>query len=293
MAAPIQTCYRHPDRRAGVTCQRCDRPICPNCMSQASVGFHCPECSKEGRQRVYTARTLFRGGAPIVTQALIAVNVLVFLVGLAQSGDALASSTNSFIDDYGVLGSAFTRHINGTIVPVGVAHGEWYRLVTGGFLHAGLLHIGLNMFALWILGSQLEPAIGRVRFGVVYGTALLAGSFGVMLVSPHEPTVGASGAIFGLLGLALAAQRSQGINIWQSGLGPVLLINLAFTFGVSGISIGGHVGGLIGGYLAGALLYEVGPRIKNHTIPIWLCVALGAACFVGGILAANASAPII
>src|SRR3954453_16052132 len=105
MAAPIPTCYRHPDRRAGVTCQRCDRPICPSFMTQASVGFHCPECAKQGRQRVYTARPLCRGGSPIVTQALIAVNVIVFLVGFVQSGDALASGSNSFIADYGVLGS--------------------------------------------------------------------------------------------------------------------------------------------------------------------------------------------
>src|SRR4051812_3136731 len=291
MAAPIQTCYRHPDRRAGVTCQRCDRPICPSCMTQASVGFHCPECAKQGRQRVYTARTLFRGGSPIVTQALIAVNVLVFLVGLGQSSgsDAFTGGTSSFIDDYGVLGSAFFRHVNGTITPVGVAHGEWYRLVTGGFLHAGLLHIGLNMFALWILGSQLEPAIGRLRFGVIYGVSLLAGSLGVMLLSPESPTVGASGAIFGLFGLAVAIQLSRGINIWQSGLGTILLINLAFTFGVPGISIGGHLGGLAGGFLCGVLLHELGPRLKLEVLPVVLCVVVGAACFGGALVAATAA----
>src|SRR4051794_38101046 len=149
MAAPIQTCYRHPDRRAGVTCQRCNRPICPQCMSQASVGFHCPECSKHGQQRVYTARTILRGAAPLVTQVLIGINVLVFLAGLGKtSGDAFSGS-NSLIDDYGLLGSAVQIH-RGVLSLVGVAHGEWWRVVTGGFLHAGLLHIGMNMFALWI-----------------------------------------------------------------------------------------------------------------------------------------------
>jgi membrane associated rhomboid family serine protease len=281
MTAAIQTCYRHPDRRAGVTCQRCDRPICPQCMSQASVGFHCPECSKQGKQKVYTARTIMGGSHPIVTQALIAVNVLVYFLG---------ASDRQFATDYGLLGSGRLFFNDGTTQLVGVAHGEWYRLVTGGFLHANILHLGMNMFALWILGSQLEAAVGRLRFGVVYAAALLAGSLGVMLVSPNELTVGASGAIFGLLGLALAAQRSQGINIWQSGLGGILLINLAFTFGIPGISIGGHLGGLAGGYLCGAIFYELGPRVRDPRISIALCSALGLLCFAGALVAASALA---
>jgi membrane associated rhomboid family serine protease len=146
------------------------------------------------------------------------------------------------------------------------------------------------MFALWVLGSQLEAAIGRLRFALVYFVALIAGSLGVMFLTPHTPTVGASGAIFGLFGLALAAQRSQGINIWQSGLGGILLINLAFTFGVRGISIGGHIGGLIGGYLCGLVLYELSPRARNANVPIAACVALGAACFVAAIVTASGSA---
>jgi membrane associated rhomboid family serine protease len=250
-------------------------------MTGASVGFHCPECSKQGKQRVYTARTIMgRATQPIVTQVLIGINVLVYFASTAN---------NRFVTDYGVLGSATLQYTDGTLKPIGVAHGEWYRLVTGGFLHANILHLGMNMFALWILGSQLEAAVGRVRFALVYGSALLAGSFGVMLLSAHEPTVGASGAIFGLLGLALAAQRSQGINIWQSGLGGILLINLAFTFGVPGISIGGHVGGLAGGYLCGVVLYEIGPRLRNATMTLVLCGAVGALALVGGLIAAGAS----
>ena len=253
-------------------------------MSQASVGFHCPECSKQGKQRVYTARTLMRGGGqPFVTQALIGVNVLIYF---------LTAGNDRFAADYELLGSARLSVPGHDVftLPIGVAHGEWYRVVTGGFLHANVLHLGFNMFALWILGSQLEAAIGRLRFGLVYGASLLAGSMGVLILSPHSPTVGASGAIFGLFGLALAGQRSQGINIWQSGLGGILLINLAFTFGVPGISIGGHLGGLAGGYLCGVLLYEVGPRTRNHAIPVVLCVALGVACFGGALVAASAAA---
>jgi membrane associated rhomboid family serine protease len=230
---------------------------------------------------VYTARTIMGGGSsPIVTQILIGINVLVYFAG----------ATNSlFTLDYGVLGSAQVRFTDGSIKLIGVGHGEWYRLITGGFLHANILHLGMNMFALWILGSQLEAAVGRLRFAVVYGSALLAGSFGVMLLSPHEPTVGASGAIFGLLGLALAAQRSQGVNIWQSGLGGILLINLAFTFGIPGISIGGHIGGLAGGYLCGVVLYEIGPRLRNASMSVGLCSAVGVLCLAGGLIAAGAS----
>ncbi|MEY2402601.1 MAG: hypothetical protein QOD38_152 [Acidimicrobiaceae bacterium] len=251
-------------------------------MSQASVGFHCPECAKQGKQRVYTARTIMGGGSsPIVTPVLIGVNVLVYFAGL---------SDRLFSTDYGLLGSGGLLFTDNSTKAIGVAHGEWYRLITGGFLHANILHLGMNMFALWILGSQLEAAVGRLRFGVVYGTALLAGSLGVMLQAPHEPTVGASGAIFGLLGLALAAQRSQGVNVWQSGLGGILLINLAFTFGIPGISIGGHIGGLVGGYLCGVILYELGPRLRNTTLSVALCGGLGLLCFVGALVAAGASA---
>jgi membrane associated rhomboid family serine protease len=243
-------------------------------MSQASVGFHCPECAKRSGQKVYTARNLMGSGRPIVTQALIGINVLVYL---ATSGNL------RFAADYELLGSG-KQFKDGLLVPAGVAHGEWYRLVTGGFMHANLLHLAMNMFALWILGSQLEAAIGRLRFGVVYGAALLAGSLGVMIVSPNSPTVGASGAIFGLLGLALAAQRSQGINVWQSGLGGVLIINLAITFGIPGISIGGHVGGL-----AGVVLYEIGPRIRDKTIPVVMCGGIGLICFIAAIAVATAA----
>lgn len=296
MAAPIQTCYRHPDRRAGVSCQRCDRLICPQCMTQASVGFHCPECSRQGGQRVYTARTLRAAtGGPVVAQVLIGINVLVFLLGFGQSsGGGLSSSSSRYIVDYGLIGSGAVRHVvDNRIVNelIGVAHGEWWRLLTGGFLHANLIHIGFNMFALWVLGSQLEGAIGRVRFGIVYFASLLAGSLGVMLLSPDTPTVGASGAIFGLFGVALAAQRSQGIDIWQSGLGGVLVINLAFTFMFSNqISVGGHLGGLAGGYLCGVIVYELGPRLRDRFTPMALCSGLGLVCFVAAVLVARASA---
>jgi membrane associated rhomboid family serine protease len=261
-------------------------------MNQASVGFHCPECSRSGRQKVYSGPKAFGSQRPIVTQVLIGINLAVFLAGLAEAGSGLFSTVSPFADDYGMVGSGAIRTGRASFEFVGVAHGEWYRLITAGFLHVGLWHIALNMVALWFLGSQLEPLVGRVRFAIIYMTSLLAGSLGVMILSPHEITVGASGAIFGLLGFAVAYQISRGINIWQSGLGMILVLNLIFTFGVSGISIGGHIGGLIGGYLCGLILYELTPRMKTHpAIPAVLCAGLGLACFAASLAVASTLTP--
>ena len=278
----VQTCYRHGDRRAGVVCQRCDRPICPECMHQASVGFHCPECVRSGRQQVYTARTLRSSAGAPVTTALVALNVAIYVV--SSLGTGLREPSLSVQLDFAMIGEGLTR--TGLI---GVAHGEWYRLVTGGFLHGGLLHIGFNMYVLWILGKQLEPVLGRVAFGAIYFTSLLAGSLGVMIADPRALTVGASGAVFGLFGYAVVAQWSRGINPLQTGLGAIILLNLLFTFLVPGISIGGHLGGLVGGFVAG--LAHDGVR-RRLGAPEWAAVgvvlAIGAACTVGS-LAVGAS----
>jgi len=261
-------------------------------MTQASVGFHCPECSRQGSQQVYSGSRLFKTERPVVTLTLIAINVAVFLAGAAQAGSDLLRSASPFATDYGMIGSGVVVHRNFTFEFVGVAHGEWYRLITAGFLHVGFWHIALNMVALWFLGSQLEPEVGRVKFAVVYMSSLLAGSLGVMIVSPHSVTVGASGAIFGLLGFALAYQRARGINVWQSGLAMILILNLVFTFGVSGISIGGHIGGLIGGYLCGLILYELTPRMRTHpAVPTLLCGAVGAVSFIASLVVASGLSP--
>jgi len=256
-------------------------------MVQAAVGFHCPECSRGGRQRVYTTRTLGQLNRPVVTQALIAVNAAVFMLGVSagdQVGGFFSSTLGRFGLDWGLLGSGSTR-AGGSL---GVANGEWYRLVTGGFLHAGALHLLMNMAALWFLGSSLEQALGRVRFGVVYVASLLAGSLGVMIASPHQITVGASGAIFGLLGVMVAAQRARGINIWQSGIGSLLVINLLFTFAVPSISIGGHVGGLLGGLVCGQIIGKLAPKGQGN-LATFLCAVIGIACFAGALVAAQAS----
>ncbi len=277
----VQTCYRHDDRRAGVRCQRCDRPICPSCMHQASVGFHCPECVKQSGQRVVTARTLGAVQTPYVTATLLALNVAVYLLSTVSGGGTLGGTpSRQFELDWALIGTG--RVVGGAFglgSIIGVSEGEWYRLVTSGFLHGSLLHLGFNMFALWILGRQLEPALGRGRFAALYGASLLAGSLGVMVLDPNQLTLGASGAVFGLFGYALVGQWARGINPMQSGIGGIIVINMVFTFAVPGISIGGHLGGLLGGAAAGALMDLLRPRLKA---PPWagtvFVVALGAIC---------------
>jgi membrane associated rhomboid family serine protease len=246
--APFDTCYRHDDRRAGVRCQRCERPICPSCMVQASVGFQCPECVRGGGTRVIRAGQLVT--RPLVTQAIIAINVVVFLVQLSEGGSL--GRAGRLIDDYALFGPA-------------VEDGEWWRLVTAGFLHVGIMHVAFNMLILYRLGEMLEPALGRIRFSVLYLASLLAGSAGALLLSPDTNTVGASGAVFGLLGAAVVGYRRRGVDPLQTDIGSLLVINVILTFVIPRISIGGHLGGLVGGALVGWLLLETKDRFRRRT----------------------------
>ena len=151
-----------------------------------------------------------------------------------------------------------------------MAHGQIWRIVTGGFLHENLLHIGFNMWVLYYLGMMLEPAIGRLRFGMVYAVSLLAGSFGALLVSPHGSTVGASGAIFGLMGAAAVEMRARQIPLMQSGVGGLILINLIISFTIPGISWGGHIGGLIGGVAGRCSICSAADRLRVPALA-WRC----------------------
>lgn len=277
----VQTCYRHGDRRAGVRCQRCERPICPSCMHQASVGFHCPECVRGGAQQVRTMRTLGTSAGAVVTSALVALNLAVYVV--SSIGEGFVEPSFDVQVRWALIGRGFSPDLG----LVGVAEGEWYRLVTGGFLHGSLLHLAFNMYVLWALGRQLEPTVGRAAFAAVYLSSLLAGSLGVMALEPEALTVGASGAVFGLFGYALVAQYVRGVNPMQSGLGAVVLINLAFTFLVPGISIGGHIGGLVGGLVAGVLHDVVRPRAGAPAAAgVVMVTALGLACAVAAVAVA-------
>lgn len=258
------TCYRHPSRETAVSCSSCGRPICPDCMTPTPVGMRCPECSKD-RTKVRTVRSL-NAETTTVTVGLIAINVLLFLAG-GQFGTGGGGATR-LQADLGLFGPS-------------VGSGEWYRLVTSGFLHSGLFHIGFNMYLLWQLGRLLEGSMGSARFAGLYFAALLFGSFGALLFEPRALTVGASGAVFGLMGAAFFTMRARGIDPFSTGIAPLILLNLAFSFlpGFN-ISIGGHIGGLIGGGLCALALIA----IDRRRLPGWLgYVALALVAVVGAV----------
>ncbi|MCB1005416.1 MAG: rhomboid family intramembrane serine protease [Acidimicrobiales bacterium] len=284
VAPPPQVCYRHPDRRAGVSCQRCGRPICPSCMVQASVGFHCPDCVQTSGAQVYDRARLARMAAPYATYTLIAINVAVFLIDLFSGGNVLRGGSFGVLGERGALTAAI-QYRDGELG--GVAFGEWWRIVTGGFLHAGFMHLAFNMYALYILGSQLEGVLGRAKFVMLYVTALLAGSFAVLLIDPRAVTVGASGAIFGLFGVAFVFQRQTGIDPWRSGVGALIGINLVLTFAIPGISISGHIGGLVGGALAALAVFEIEERTRSTAASLAVCGAMSAALVLGCLWAAQ------
>jgi membrane associated rhomboid family serine protease len=212
-------------------------------MTPTPVGMRCPECA---RQRTKVTRGV--GEASLLSSApatfvLIALNAIVFLAEIANgSGGFYEIRGSSIVFDYGLFGPL-------------VSEGEWYRLVTSGFLHAGLLHIGFNMFALFFLGRILEPSIGTPRFLAVYFAALFGGAFGALLLSPNALTIGASGAIFGIFGATFVIARGRGFDALASSIGVILLLNLAIGIGgASHISLGGHLGGLAAGLICGATI---------------------------------------
>ena len=216
-------------------------------MTPAPVGIRCPDHSGKPRGTQRVTQTVRRAGyestGAIVTRALIAVNVLVYLAELAQGAGINANSGSIY--EHGVL-VASARYSDGSLA--GVAHGEWWRLITAAFLHYGPVHLGMNMLALWWFGGVVERALGRGRFLLLYLVAGLAGSAGALIANPLTPTVGASGAIFGILG-ALLILEYQATGRFTGQAMTLIVINLAFSFAVSNISYGGHIGGLIGGIL--------------------------------------------
>jgi membrane associated rhomboid family serine protease len=267
----MATCYRHPSRETGVSCSNCGRPICPDCMTTTPVGMRCPECSKQAT-KVMRLRDM--AVAPRVTYALIAINIVAFL-----------SEQGQF--------SLFGSGIHGKVIEEGVldrfditASHQYWRLVSAGFLHENFLHIGFNLYLLYLLGLMLEPAIGSVRFAAVYFTSLLAGSFGALLATA-APSLGASGAVFGLMGAMVVELRARRLSVMESGIGGLIVINLILSFSIANISVGGHVGGLIGGALAGLALRAAGDRYK--ALGLLACVALSAVAVAGAIAVSGVS----
>ena len=276
-------CYRHPENRGGVICQRCDRPICPQCMTQATVGFHCPEClparSPPGGAAGPRIRTVIPGRwvdtRPRVTQAFMGLSLIGFVYSLANGSTPMSLGNQAAVD-----GALFARKLDpfaAGIRWVGVDVGEYYRLVTAAFMHNGLIHLGFNLYALWILGTLLEHMLGRPRFAALYVVSMLGGSFGVVLISPNDVTVGASGAVFGLMGAMVFAQRTVGISVWRTPLMPVLALNLALTFMIPSVSVGGHLGGLLTGVGVGWMFIALARR----RVPDWGAVVAGAVVAAG------------
>jgi membrane associated rhomboid family serine protease len=282
----MATCYRHSSRETGVSCSNCGRPICPDCMTPTPVGMRCPECSRS-RTKVRTLRSM--GAEPTATYVLIAINVIMFLAEQLARG----SGDNQVILRLATLGFGFDSSGNA----IGVSQGEYWRLITGGFLHdvsspvRMVLHIGFNMYLLWVLGRMLEPALGHVRFVALYLASLLAGSFGAILVQPGAATIGASGAVFGLMGATFLLQRSRGINPMQSGIGGLIVLNLVLQFAIPGVSWGAHVGGLIGGGIAGWGMEQLSARqVRGLLAPLAVCAVVAALSVVGAVVVSNSKA---
>jgi membrane associated rhomboid family serine protease len=250
-------CYRHPEREAYITCQRCERLICPDCMRDASVGFQCPSCVAEGAKTVRSARTIagaaISGRPGVVSMTLIGLNVVAYLVTLATGGQ----------------GGKFFE--NGAMWSYGVADGDYWRLLTSAFLHENVLHIAFNMYALYLFGPFVERALGTWRFIAAYLTAAMVGSVFVYLLSdPRTLTIGASGAIFGLFGIALILllRAKQDVRTLL-----VLLAINAFISLQGNISWQGHLGGFVSGCALGAA-FAYAPRDRKTQVQVLALAAM-------------------
>ncbi len=242
-AAPV--CPRHPDRVSYVLCQRCGRPACPQCQRSAAVGIQCVECVQTAARTAPVNRTVYGGkarpGRPLATYVIIALCVVVYLLEWLPGLN---------VEEAGWYAPVYTQT-------------QPWRMLTSAFLHSQqfLPHILFNMYALWILGHALEPALGRLRFVALYVVSAFAGSVGVLLLAPIDgPVLGASGAIFGLFGALFVIQRQRGGDVRQ--IVVLIIINAALGFIVSGIAWQAHLGGLLAGGLAAALFAHApkGPR---------------------------------
>ncbi|EMF52637.1 MULTISPECIES: rhomboid family intramembrane serine protease [Streptomyces] len=277
-AQSLPTCYRHPDRETGIRCTRCERPICPECMVSASVGFQCPECVRGGSGTGHAPsasapRTLAGGTVAadprLLTKILIGVNLLLFLVQQAV-GD-------TFEDRFDLIGRAWDPELGSSLQ--GVAEGQWYRLVTSMFLHGSVTHILFNMLSLWWIGGPLEAALGRARYLTLYFVSGLAGSaLTYLLAAPNQPSLGASGAIFGLFGATGVLMRR--LRYDMRPLIILLVINLIFTFSpMFNIAWEAHVGGLVGGVLIGYAMVHA-PRERRALIQYGACALVLAAVVI-------------
>jgi membrane associated rhomboid family serine protease len=281
-----QYCYRHPDRETGLSCSECGRPICADCANFGPVGIRCPDHASVRRASPATrikprpvrrapGVALGTNQAP-VTYVLIAVNVLIYLVAASQASSLFSPGPSMFQP-----GSLY----NHTVLygPL-VAHGDWWRLVTSMFLHYSLVHIGFNMYALWAIGRVVEQYLGTVRYVGLYFVSGLAGAAGALLQGPTTPVLGASGAIFGILG-AMMILEWQVTGSLAGQAAALVAINLVISFLIPGISWGGHVGGLIGGILVMLAYAHWGDRGRAQFGQLGLGGALGLVAVAAGSVA--------
>jgi membrane associated rhomboid family serine protease len=271
-------CKRHPDVQTGLRCVRCGDPICPDCMRPAAVGYQCPDCARGSRQEVHQPGRRIGSAAAgtTVTKGLLLVMVAVYVLEVAVDASSAAL----------IQGPTTATLIKlGAIIPALVGDGEYWRLGTGIFLHAGLIHIALNGYALWVIGSVVESELGSLKYLVIFlVTGLFASACVFMFSGVFEPTVGASGAIFGLFGVFAAYNyRRRNIPFYAARLRTMLyliVLNMVFTFAVPGISRAGHIGGLVGGLIVGLVMEGIGPR-TSRTVAFWgVIAAMVAATFV-------------
>ena len=278
-ATETQYCYRHPDRETGLSCSECGRPICADCANFGPVGIRCPDHASVRRASPATrikprpvrrapGIALGTNQAP-VTYALIGINLLIYLIGASQ-GAGLSNPGGSIYSKLWL--DAPQLHSGG-----------WYRLVTTMFLHASVLHIAFNMFALWAIGRPVEQYLGTARYIGLYFVSGLAGSAGALVQTPGV-TVGASGAIFGILGAMLIIEWQITGRLAGTAM-TLIVINLVFSFAVPGISWGGHVGGLIGGILVMLAYAHWGDRGRAQYGQLGLGGALGLVAVAAGSIA--------
>lgn len=271
----VRTCYRHPRREAPLSCTRCGNPICLEDAIDAPVGYLCPDCAEQPKRVQQAHRAAARAEDPLVSKVFIGIMVALWL-----AEPVLRSTANfSLLQEGGLFGPA-------------VAAGDWYRIITSGFLHSpisqgirGLMHIGFNGYLLFLLGQMLERDLGPSRYLPLFLGGLFGGGIGALVLSYTSLTIGASGAVFGLMGAAMVGYKRRGINPLQTQVGSLVLLNLVFTFAIPNISIGGHIGGLAGGALVGlAIFYLDGARAKLGLAVGWaVAFALGVLALVVGI----------
>jgi membrane associated rhomboid family serine protease len=273
-------CTFHPDRETFRTCSRCGQPACHDCLFDAPVGAQCRSCVRANKPSAKQQLKTNLRQPTVVTQALLASFAAVFVLGAVRGGGV----------GVGLGSGSSSLHEQFALSATDVANGEWWRLITCGFLHFGVIHLLFNGWAMWNVGQNLERGLGRWRFAGLFIVSVLGGSAGALLLSPNALTAGASGGLFGFFAAGFMGSRARGISFGASGWGPTLLMNLFFTLSIPGISIGGHLGGAVAGAACGAVLLGrrslIGTKAQRDQQDVAVLIGVGALAIVIALFAA-------